>query len=161
MQRAAFRGRLVLPDRVLEDGVLVCNGGRIESVRRGSRVPRDAAVIESPGFIVPGYVDIHVHGGEGADYMDGSVEAVETINRAHLRRGTTTVFTTTTKGSLAQVRRMIDACLDVQRKWTPAAGARIAGVHLYGPYFAEKKVGCHSVEGRRDANAERYGTDFK
>src|SRR5439155_4249667 len=93
--------------------------------------------------------------------MDGSVEAVETINRAHLRRGTTTIFPTTTTGSPTQVRRMIDACLDVQRKRTPAAGARIAGVHLYGPYFAEKKVGCHSVEGRRDPEASEYDEYFR
>src|SRR5437016_6000208 len=131
MPRTAFRGCLVLADRVLEHGVVVCNRGRIESVRRGSRVPRDAEVIDAPGFfIAPGYVDIHVHGGEGADYMDGTVDAVETVNRAHLRRGTTTIFPTTTTGSPSQVRRMIDACRDVQRNWTPAAGARLAGVHL-------------------------------
>ena len=162
MTRTAFRGCLVLADRVLEDGGVVCNRGRIESVRRGSRVPRDAEVIDASGFfIAPGYVDIHVHGGEGADYMDGTVDAVETVNRAHLRRGTTTIFPTTTTGSPAQVRRMIDACRDVQRNWTPAAGARLAGVHLYGPYFAEKKVGCHSVKGRRDPNAEEYEAYFK
>src|SRR5258707_12117354 len=56
---------------------------------------------------------------------------------------------------------MLDACLEVQRGWTPADGARIGGVHLYGPYFAEKKVGCHSVEGRRDPSAEEYDAYFR
>ena len=106
------------------------------------------------GWIVPGFVDIHVHGADGADYMDGTVDAVKRANRAHLRRGTTTIFPTTTTGSPAQVRRMLETCLEVRRSWSSADGARIGGVHLYGPYFAEKKVGCHAVEGRRDPSAE-------
>jgi N-acetylglucosamine-6-phosphate deacetylase len=157
-----FHGRVVLADRILEEGSVVCRGDRIETVRRGRSAPRGAAVIDSQrGWIVPGLVDIHVHGGEGADYMDGAAEAVKTVNRAHLRRGTTTIFPTTTTGSPAQVRRMLDACLEVQRNWSPADGAQIAGVHLYGPYFAEKKVGCHSVAGRRDPSAGEYDEYFR
>src|SRR3954468_1372616 len=149
MQPIAFTGRVVLPNRILDAGVVLCRMGRIESVRAGTRVPRDATVIDAgDGFVAPGFVDIHVHGAKGADYMDGTAEAVKTANRAHLRRGTTSIFPTTTTGSPEQVGRMIEACRDVQRSWSPADGARIAGVHLYGPYFAENKVGCHSVEGR-------------
>jgi N-acetylglucosamine-6-phosphate deacetylase len=162
MQKIAFRGRVVLPGRILDDGMVLCSGGRIEAVSRGGKPPRDAAVIDAAaGWIVPGYIDIHVHGGDGADYMDGTRAAVRTANRAHLRRGTTTIFPTTTTGSPAQVRRMLDACIDVRRSWTPADGARIAGVHLYGPYFAAHKVGCHSVEGRRDPMAEEYDGYFR
>lgn len=162
MQKIAFRGRVVLADRVLEEGVVVSSGGRIEAVRAGSKVPRGVEVVEAgSGWIASGYVDIHVHGGAGADYMDGTADAVMQANRAHLQRGTTTIFPTTTTGSPEQVRRMLDACIAVRRAWTAAAGARIAGVHLYGPYFAAPKVGCHSVEGRRDPAAEEYDAYFK
>jgi len=157
-----LRGRVVLPDRILDAGAVLCRRGRISSVRRGRRLPGAAAVVDAgDGWIVPGFVDIHVHGGHGADYMDGGAEAVRTANRAHLRRGTTTIFPTTTTGSPEQVRRMLDACLEVRRTWTPSDGARIGGVHLYGPYFAEKKVGCHSVAGRRDPNAREYAEYFR
>lgn len=162
MQKTAFRGRVVLPDRVLDEGVVVCSGGRIEAVGRRSRLSRDTVVVDAEGgWIAPGYVDIHVHGGDGADYMDGDAAAVRTVNRAHLRRGTTTIFPTTTTGSPAQVRRMLEACSAVRRNWSPADGARIAGVHLYGPYFAEEKVGCHSVEGRRNPSAAEYDEYFR
>ena len=46
--------------------------------------------------------------------------------------------------------------MEVRDHWSIADGARIAGVHYYGPYFAEDKVGCHSVEGRRDPDAKEY-----
>ena len=162
MTPVVFRGRTILPDKILNDGAVVCRNGRIEAIISGRRSPRNSTVVEAKsGWIVPGFIDIHVHGADGADYMDGTVEAVRTANRAHLRRGTTTIFPTTTTGSPAQVRRMLDACVEVRRSWTPADGARIGGVHLYGPYFAEKKVGCHSVAGRRDPSVEEYEGYFK
>ena len=165
-----FRGRVVLPETILDPGAVHCRSGRIAAIRRGNVLPKGlrdglpgtTTVIDAEGgWIVPGFVDIHVHGADGADYMDGSALAVKTANRAHLRRGTTTIFPTTTTGSPAQVRRMLDACLEVRRSRTSRDGARIGGVHLYGPYFAEKKVGCHSVEGRRDPSAEEYDEYFR
>jgi len=160
--QTAFRGRVVLPSAVLDPGVVVCRDGRIASARRGTAAPPRTEVIDvGDGWIVPGFVDIHVHGGAGADYMDGDAEAVRTANRAHLSCGTTTIFPTTTTGSPAQVRRMLEACRTVRQTWTAADGARIGGVHLYGPYFAAAKVGCHSVEGRRDPAASEYDEYFR
>src|SRR5207302_6802343 len=125
MQPLAFKGRIVLPNRILDPGILLCRSGRIETVRSGRRVPRSTTVIDAgTGFIVPGFVDIHVHGAHGADYMDGTPDAVKTANRAHLSRGTTTIFPTTTTGSPDQVWRMVDACREVRRYWTPADGSR-------------------------------------
>ena len=85
--------------------------------------------------------------GAGADFMDGTPEAVITACTAHLRHGTTTIFPTTTTGSSQQIMDMIHACAVAtqQSSTQPAKAARIAGVHLYGPYFAEDKVGCHAV----------------
>jgi N-acetylglucosamine-6-phosphate deacetylase len=86
----------------------------------------------------------------------GTVEAVRTANRAHLLHGTTSIFPTTTTGSPEQLERMIRSCAEIGERWSIVDGARIAGVHFYGPYFATDKVGCHSVIGRRDPSAEEY-----
>lgn len=152
-------GNLILVDEVRR-GVLVCEEGRIIDLL--PRAPRGATVIESgSGYFAPGFIDLHVHGAAGADYMDGTPEAVRTANRAMLVRGTTTLFPTTTTGTPEQIARMVNACTEVRRQWTPADGARVAGVHLYGPYFATAKVGCHAVEGRRDPDPSEYRALFR
>lgn len=155
-------GRALLPDRTLDEAAVLCRDGRIEWLGQPRRRwPKEATVIDvRGGWIAPGFVDLHVHGGDGADFMDGTAEAVRTACRAHARHGTTTLFPTTTTGSPAQIRAMLKACAAVQRAWAPADGARIAGVHLYGPFFAADKVGCHSVEGRREPLAKEYARYF-
>ena len=154
-----FTGTVILPDRLLEQGAVVCREGRIAQVgaRAELELPKDARVIDAgEGLIGPGYIDIHVHGGGGADYMDGTSEAVITANRTHARHGTTTILPTTTTGSRGQIAAMLTACQSVQRNWHLKDGARIAGVHFYGPYFAEEKVGCHLKSGRRNPDPQEY-----
>jgi len=152
-----LRGDLILPETIWRSAFLLVEGGRITAMggERPARYEGPVTALES-GYISPGFIDIHVHGGEGADYMDGSEEAVRRANRAHARRGTTTIFPTTTTGSHEQLARMIDACVRVRGEWSVKDGAYIGGVHFYGPYFAEGKTGCHLPEARRDPEAEEY-----
>jgi N-acetylglucosamine-6-phosphate deacetylase len=151
--KRSFHGELVLPDRTVPDAYLITEGGRILSIEM--EAPADCEVVEGT-YIAPGFVDLHVHGGAGADYMDGTADAVRVANRAHARHGTTTIFPTTTTGSTEELAAMLAACSEVQANWSLRDGARIGGVHYYGPYFAEDKVGCHSVEGRRDPKPSEY-----
>lgn len=149
-----FNGNIVLPDQVLESGYVYCRDGRIVHVGRDN--PDPAAPLKEAAIVAPGCVDIHVHGGANADYMDGTDDAVVTANRAHARHGTTTLFPTTTTGSREELEAMVSACEAVQANWDPGKGARIAGIHFYGPYFAGDKVGVHAPEGRRDPVREEY-----
>src|SRR5262245_23129240 len=111
---------------------------RVELRKLGEvTLPAGAEVIDAhDGYISPGFVDIHTHGGAGSDYMDGTAEAVRVANRAHARHGTTTLLPTTTTGTPAQLTALLDAVESVHRTWKFADGARIAGVHWYGPYFS-------------------------
>ena len=152
----------ILPDDLLADATVTLQHGGITSIsQRPKRPPANARIIDGRGgYLAPGLIDIHVHGGAGADFMDGTPEAVLTVCRAHARHGTTTLFPTTTTGSPDQIHRMLSATRSAQSAWTPAAGARIAGVHLYGPFFAEDKVGCHSVQGRRSPLPAEFQSYF-
>src|SRR3954447_24420202 len=98
-----FHGDVVLPDRIERDSYLLCESGRIVSIT--SRKPPGVESVEGR-YISPGYIDLHVHGGDGADFMDGTPDAVRIANRAHARHGTTTIFPTTTTGSTEELGRM-------------------------------------------------------
>jgi len=151
--KQSFHGELILPDRTVPDAYLVTEAGRILSI--DTVAPADTEIVEGT-YISPGFVDLHVHGGAGADFMDGTTDAVRIANRAHSRHGTTTIFPTTTTGSTEELAAMLAACAEVKATWRASDGARIGGVHYYGPYFAEDKVGCHSAEGRRDPDPAEY-----
>jgi len=155
-------GRVILPDQVVENADVLCRRGRIEAIGPSlKRVPKSAVRIDAEGgYIAPGFVDIHVHGADGADFMDGSADAVRTACRSHARHGTTTIFPTTTTGSPKQLSAMLKACKVVQKRNDLDAGARIAGVHFYGPYFAPDKVGCHSLDGCRNPVRREYMKHF-
>ncbi len=156
-QSVCFHGNLILPDAVLANAFLLVEDGKIIAVS-GRKPSFYAGPVTEAGerYICPGFVDIHVHGGAGADYMDGNPDAVRIANRAHLRHGTTTIFPTTTTGSTAQLDAMLRASMSVRERWSVRDGSYIGGVHFYGPYFAEEKVGCHSEEGRRDPDPDEY-----
>ena len=145
MKRTAFvNGTVVLPDRPLDGGMVCCEDSKIVYVGQRHSLADDFEIIDADGGVIaPGFIDIHVHGGAGADFMDGTPRAVITACAAHLRHGTTTIFPTTTTGSFQQIMDMINACAVAEQQLSPTStkAARIAGVHLYGPYFAEDKVG--------------------
>lgn len=154
-----MNGTVVLPDGLIENGMVVCDGSQIVSVGHRKRQPKTVEIVDADsGYISPGFVDIHVHGGAGADFMDGTIDAVRTACTAHARRGTTTIFPTTTTGSFEQIMAMIHACADAKKH--PGTTASIAGIHLYGPYFAEDKVGCHSADGCRPPEVGEFQKYF-
>lgn len=151
---AFHHGTVILPDRLLAESVVVCDRGRIVSIGKRTRLPKETRWIDlQGGYLCPGFVDLHVHGGGGADFMDGTVAAVRLACQTHLRHGTTAIFPTTTTGQPDELEAMLEAC-------RLAKSPNLVGIHLYGPYFAANKVGCHAVSGRRDPQPAEYDRYF-
>ncbi|MEE2872469.1 MAG: N-acetylglucosamine-6-phosphate deacetylase, partial [Candidatus Latescibacterota bacterium] len=144
-------GSLILPDRIVAEGALLVERGKIVAAGRAAQItcPAGAERVEAGGgFIGPGYVDLHVHGGAGADFMDVTVEAWQMVLRAHARHGTTSCTPTTTVAPFAQILAALDlAVAGVAERgfalWNGVPGVRILGAHFYGPYFAPGAQGCH------------------
>ncbi|HLJ93205.1 MAG TPA: N-acetylglucosamine-6-phosphate deacetylase [Gemmataceae bacterium] len=150
-------GTIVLEDRLLLDGQVEVDKGRIVAVHSSPAPAGGAsgnAIDLAGGYLVPGYVDLHVHGGGGADFMDGTEAAFQTICMAHARHGTTSLLPTTTVARHEQHLALLELCRRLKQRGTQ--GARILGAHFYGPYFAREARGCHPALPVRPPVPEEY-----
>jgi N-acetylglucosamine-6-phosphate deacetylase len=142
-----INGTLVLRDRLVPEGAVDVAEGRLVAVARQDALPAwSGPTVDAGGdFVAPGFIDLHVHGGDNADFMDGTCEAFETVIRAHARHGVTSIVPTSTVARHEQTIAFLESTRVLQRRGAePERGlVRTLGAHLYGPYFAEDKVGCH------------------
>src|SRR4051794_19483515 len=120
--------QLILPDAI-QRGSLTVRDGRIAQISRGARSSSDAIDLHG-GFLAPGFIDLHIHGGLGRDTMEASAEAFRTITEFHLRGGTTFIALTTVTATEMEILRVLKAAKPWQNK--SLGGARIAGVHIEG-----------------------------
>jgi N-acetylglucosamine-6-phosphate deacetylase len=135
---------LVLPDCLLPDAGLRVEDGRIAAIAPFRPGGPDTINLEG-SYLAPGFIDLHVHGGDRADFMDGTAEAFRTVCRCHARHGTTSLTPTSTVARMDQYLRFLELC-GSQFGEPPFGGldcARVVGCHFYGPYFARPARGCH------------------
>lgn len=155
-----FLGDLVLRNFVLLRGAVLVRDGRIVMAGAADEVTPAAKPgalrIDAQGkYIAPGYVDIHVHGGAGADFMDGTDEAFETVLACHARHGTTSLTPTTTVARHDQILTVLETTRRFQTR-PDGGGARVLGAHFYGPYFRYEARGAHPGGPIRPPAAAEY-----
>ena len=114
--------------------------GRVLFAGRVERVEGAATDRPEPPFVLPGFVDLHVHGGGGADMMEG-VDAIRRAAALHARHGTTTMLATSVTAPVADTERFLDAVAEAAASSWPDA-ARVAGAHLEGPFINPCKLGA-------------------
>ena len=157
-----FNGTLVLERILLAEGALQTDGVTISDLGKRNEFPPhpDARRIDlEGGYLAPGYIDLHVHGGAGADFMDVNQDAFRTVCDCHARHGTTSLTPTTTVGPLETHLRFLDLCRESKRE--PSSGAKVLGAHLYGPYFNRDARGCHPGQDLRPPSEEETQTLLK
>src|SRR5882757_5146679 len=92
-----INGRIITPYRVLHNATLMVSAGRIAGISEGDIDAPEAIVIDAAGnYVAPGFIDLHVHGGGGHDFMDGTEEAFRGVCHSHARHDTTCLLATTT-----------------------------------------------------------------
>ncbi|TMI04937.1 MAG: N-acetylglucosamine-6-phosphate deacetylase [Betaproteobacteria bacterium] len=129
----------ILTPRGFVDGTLSHLGGHIRRIE-GAPVPDERARDEAHMFVLPGFIDSHVHGGGGHDTMEGG-DAIDSIARMHVRHGTTSLLATTMTAPLAELEFAMSAIGGACRMRRSGA-ARVLGVHLEGPYINPRKLGA-------------------
>jgi N-acetylglucosamine-6-phosphate deacetylase len=153
---SVVRGNVILPDRVLPSGAVRIEQGRIAAVGPSAAIPSAASEIDAgDGYVAPGFVDLHVHGGAGADFMDGTEDAFATALAAHARHGTTSLAATTTVARHDQILTVLETTRRLRERPT-GSGARVLGAHFYGPYFRYEARGAHPAAGIRPPVPEEY-----
>ncbi|MFC9324878.1 N-acetylglucosamine-6-phosphate deacetylase [Kitasatospora sp. NPDC057015] len=140
--RTALAGaRLVLPGGVVDNGRITVEGP-ILSAFGGDREPGD---LDLTGYtVVPGFVDLHVHGGGGASYASGIAEEALTAARTHLAHGTTTTVASTVTGEIDEVCRQAAVLSELVEDGV------LAGVHFEGPFISHHRCGAHRPDLLRD-----------
>lgn len=143
-----INGKIYLEDRVIEEGYILTEGSRIAAVGEMTSVPiYSETVLDAKGCcILPGFIDQHIHGANGADHMDGTREAVETIASFLPREGTTSYLATTMTQSLDTVGKAVNVIADYMEHHNEAGTAEILGIHLEGPFISPKHVGAQNPE---------------
>ena len=143
-----FWGRAFIGGEIRGQTLITIEDQQIVEVRPEPQAPLDC--IEVQDLIVPGFIDLHVHGGDGADFMDGTDEAVGQITAFHARYGTTALAATTLSGSRNDLHRAVSAIAHA----APAInrGAEVCGIHLEGPYINAKRAGAQNVGSIRPAD---------
>ncbi len=152
-----INGTLVTPYRVLPNSGLVIEGSKIKNLfSMDSFHPHDGTeVFDVKGaYIAPGFIDMHLHGGGGADVMDGTPEAFATIAKAHAKGGTTSIVPSTTTSSLQDLKNALAAFQQALKMKN--TGSRLLGMHLEGPYFAPSQKGAQDIRFIKEPHKDEY-----
>jgi N-acetylglucosamine-6-phosphate deacetylase len=129
--------RLVQGDQVVDGGWIRCDGERFAEVGRGDPpIGRHRSV--GGRLVVPGFVDIHVHGGGGGSFTTGSAEEGAAVARFHRRHGTTTLLASLVTAPLPDLLRQISVLADL------VDDEVVAGLHLEGPFLSPVRRGAHA-----------------
>ncbi len=128
-------GNILTPEGWLH-GTIEFENGRITAI---TGTAADPSTNDAP-YILPGFIDLHVHGGGGADVMEAG-NAIEAITRTHARFGTTSLLATTMTAPREELMAVVAGLGDVAKNRVPG-GARVLGVHLEGPYINPGKLGA-------------------
>jgi N-acetylglucosamine-6-phosphate deacetylase len=146
---------LITPYRIIPNGSVLIKDGIISDVAEFDLDVPEAVTLDAGGrYVSPGFIDIHVHGGGGHDFMDNTVEAFLEIAKIHARFGTTALFPTTLTGPTEEIIKT----LETYEKAVPFnnSGAQFMGVHLEGPYFAMNQRGAQDPRWIRDPDPREY-----
>jgi len=154
-QLKIVNGQVITPSGIINNGSILIGGGKILAINNQNIDAPGAMEIDADGkYVSPGFIDIHIHGGGGHDFMDNTVDAFLGIANLHARYGTTAMLPTTltsSKEELLETLRIYELA-DKQN----INGSQFIGMHLEGPYFSLAQCGAQDPRYIRDPDPDEY-----
>ena len=137
--------RIVLPESLISHGFLEIVNGRIARIAEGDYSSTDSAVLfdANGSTLSPGFIDLHVHGGNGGTFTSTDPAQHALAREFHLKRGTTSMFAsthTTEFSDLLEILKSLSASTRSDKN-----GSKVLGIHTEGPFISEHKPGAHVV----------------
>ena len=141
MLKQFVNGRILTPKGWLDGGSIVTDGNRIRCVSNIDLHVVGAEIIDvNGGYIVPGGVDMHTHGGGGRDFIEGCEDAFREAVNAHLKHGTTSIYPTLSSSTIPT----IEAACNVCEKLMAEENSPVLGLHIEGSYINPKEAGAQN-----------------
>ncbi|PTJ92228.1 N-acetylglucosamine-6-phosphate deacetylase [Staphylococcus simulans] len=131
-------------DQVIESGYVHIKDGKIEAVKSGVYTGPLTQHDAEGKILLPGFIDIHIHGGYGNDAMDASVEGLQHLAENLLSEGTTSFLATTMTQSEENINKALESIVAYKATQNSYNAAEIVGIHLEGPFISEHKVGAQN-----------------
>ena len=146
-------GKVILPDKVLNDACVVLEEGKIIGI--GAELPENAdKIIDAEGsYVSPGFIDMHTHGGDGYLFIDGTEEAIRGACSLHLKHGTTSIVPTISTCPHEELFELFKVYRGVKAAMN---GPEMLGIHLEGPYFAPSQCGAQNTSFMKTPKPEDY-----
>jgi N-acetylglucosamine-6-phosphate deacetylase len=136
---AVVVGNILTPSGFVHGSVTFTPEGRIARIQ-GKAISEDTARASNDPLVLPGFIDLHVHGAGGRDIMEGGDAAVR-VSQVHAQHGTTSMLATTMTAPMEDLVSAMQAMAGICQTRAPG-GARVLGVHLEGPYINDGKLGA-------------------
>ena len=142
MKTLIYNARIVQKDAIIEGGCCLVEDGKIKQVGL-TRCEADCIIDAFGNYLIPGFIDLHCHGGNGYDVMDANEISLREIANFHLSHGTTTMLISTLSASKEETDATLTA---INRYVALEPDGVIKGVHLEGPWLNPVQCGAQAVE---------------
>ena len=157
MWRLWINGVIHTPRGVVRQGSLLVDGQGVIEAAGGPELAAaagtNADIADVNGLtVLPGFIDIHVHGGGGYRMMDGTPESLEGMSRFHARHGTTSFLATTETDSGERIEQALHTVASMMEQGL--SGAELLGAHLEGPYLNVRRAGAQNKSFLREVRME-------
>ena len=150
-------GRLITPAGILEKNLYIKDGKILDITEK--ELAFDEEIDAEGNYVSPGFIDIHVHGGAGYEFVDGTFEAIREAANIHAQHGTTTIYPTISAYDNEKTAKALDALK--KYKDDKEIIPHIFGAHLEGPYFSPKQSGAQDPKFIRTPQREEYEKLFR